>query len=252
MRLLTAALLCGALAACAAPQRGPSNQIIARVLQGAPGEAQPSVIVAKEIAFSRVGREEGLNTSLPEFAALGGKIHLGEEVADVATYRSFPRDPADAPQFGTRSVWMSCDGGTAVTQGRFRDKDGIVGDYVMVWQRQADLDYRFEFFMAAPDDPQPPPPEAPGENEIVVTAFDAVNADVADCARRGETVPPVPVSIAVPNAKEGRGVSKDRTLTWRWIQQGNGPRRFFVDYVSNGAWKTAYDEPFIVTTETAE
>lgn len=252
MRLAAIAILAGALSACAAPQRGPSNDVIARVLTGAPGEAQPSVIVAKEIAFSRAGKERGLAVSMPAFAAPGGQIHLGNTVVEVDSYDAFYRDPADAPSKGTRSVWMSCDGGTAVTQGRFRDKDGIVGDYVMVWERQPDLDYSFSFLMAAADDPQPPPPEAPGENEIVVTALDSVRADVADCARRGETLPSPPVALTTPGLTEGGGVSKDQTLSWRWIQQGAGPRRFFVDYISDGEWKTAYEESFSSTLETSE
>ncbi len=252
MRLTAIAAMTVALAACAAPQRGPSNEVINRVLVGVPGEAQPSRIVAAEIAFSRTGQEQGVRTALQQFATFGGQIHLGEGVVDVASAGGFNNDPSEAPEWGTRSVWMSCDGATAVSQGRFRDKDGIVGNYTAVWERQSDTDYRYSYFVFGPDNPQPPPREAPQEGDIVVTALDSIRADVADCARRGETVPtPPPVAIG-DGYTEGGKLSRDGTLRWRWVQYDDTRRRFVLDYLSKGSWQTAYDEFFNLALETEE
>ena len=48
------------LAGCG-PQKpsGPSDVVIERALQGAPGAAQPSSIVTTELAFARAAREKG-------------------------------------------------------------------------------------------------------------------------------------------------------------------------------------------------
>ncbi|MDZ4274509.1 MAG: hypothetical protein U0995_00590, partial [Erythrobacter sp.] len=66
-----------ALAACAGGQqrRGPSPAVINRALATAPGGAQPSTIVATEIAFSRAARERGQWTAFRMFAAPGALLH---------------------------------------------------------------------------------------------------------------------------------------------------------------------------------
>ncbi|MEL6878187.1 MAG: hypothetical protein AAGL68_08840 [Pseudomonadota bacterium] len=242
----------GAVAACGGGPRGPSNDVIQRVLTGAPGEAQPSRIVATEIAFARAAREEGQWTAFEEFAAPGGLIHGRNGPVDAIAFASALKDPAEAVQWGTRAIWMSCDGGMAVSQGRFRDPQGIIGTYITVWERGADGQYRYTYDVGSHDDPQPPPREAPREGEIVVTAMDSVRADIADCARRGETVPAPPPVIIGEGYSEGVKLSRDGTLRWRWLHYDDGRRRVVADYLSNGSWQVALDEFMPVTPGSRE
>ncbi len=252
MRIGVAVLLAGAVAACGGGPRGPSNEVITRVLTGAPGEAQPSRIVATEIAFARAAREDGQWTAFKEFAAPGGLIHGRNGPVDALAFASALDDPDEAVQWGTRAVWMSCDGAMAVSQGRFRDPQGIVGTYVTIWERGADGQYRYTYDVGTRDDPQPPPREAPREGEIVVTALDSVRADIADCARRGETIPgPPPLTIG-EGYNEVAKLSRDGTLRWRWIHYDDGRRRVAADYLSMGSWKTALDEFMPATPSSGE
>ncbi|MDZ4274014.1 MAG: hypothetical protein U0995_06580, partial [Erythrobacter sp.] len=74
--LLGAAAL--ALTACASGGQKPSDRTVAlinRALATAPGAAQPSTIVATEIAFSRAARERGQWTAFRMFAAPGALLH---------------------------------------------------------------------------------------------------------------------------------------------------------------------------------
>ena len=74
--LLLAAIAATALSACSSGRnRGPPLQVINRALATAPGAAQPSTIVAREIEFARAAREEGQITAAKRFAAPGAKVH---------------------------------------------------------------------------------------------------------------------------------------------------------------------------------
>ena len=109
-----------------------SRERIERVLAGAPGQAQPSEIVAAEIAFARAARENGQWTAFREFLAPGALLHVRSGPIEADPWLAVQTDPPEAVQWGARSVWMSCDGALAVSQGRFREPDGTVGTFVTV------------------------------------------------------------------------------------------------------------------------
>ena len=138
---------------------------------------------------------------------------------------------------------MSCDGGLAVSQGRFRNADGLVGSFITVWQQQRGGGYEWTYDLRQTDDPQPAPrPGAPppSEEEIVVTAIDAVQGLVADCAAGGAPpLPPVELNTGIRSAST---LSKDGTLRWRWEHGGPELRRVVVDYLANGSWQTVLDQ----------
>jgi predicted dehydrogenase len=231
------------VSACASGRpRGPSNQVIERVLAQAPGAAQPSTIVSTEIAFARAAREQGQWTAFRAFAAPGALVHGGGGPVDVASFLVGRSDPAQAVQWAPRVIAMSCDGELAVSQGRFRDPAGIVGSFVTVWQRQRDNSYRYLYDVGGADVPQPPPRSEVEDGNIVVTAIDAVQGLIATCPRGGETVPPPP---AVPIGEEGAAgaqLSRDGTLRWRWEHRPDGTRHVIAEYYYLGAWVTAIEE----------
>ena len=240
--LLLAGALAASLAACGSPRpKGPPPALINRVLKGAPGEAQPSRIVAAEIAFARAAREQGQWTAFRQFAAPGAVIHTPSGPVPADTFLSGRADPAEAVQWEPRAVAISCDGAMAVSQGRYRDPDGMVGNFVTVWQRQGDGEYRYVFDVGGPDVPQPPPRKAIEDGDIVVTSIDAVLGLVASCPR-GEEIPPPP---AIPIGEDGKAdarLSRDGTLRWRWEQREDGTRYAGVDYFYEGRWLTAFEQ----------
>lgn len=247
MRQTTAAIaliaLAATLASCGKPgPRGPSNAVIERSLTGAPGEAQPSTIVSTEIAFARAAREKGQWTAFQEFAAPGALIHGVNGVIEAAPWLASQDDPDEPVQWAARTVLMSCDGSVAVSQGRFRDPEGIVGNFITVWERQRDRTYRYVYDVGAPDVPQPPPRQKIEQGDIVVTAMDAVEGLVATCPRAGEPTPPPPADSAVAQRPADIRQSRDGTLRWRFHHRGEGERYVVAEYYYLGEWVTAIEE----------
>ncbi|MEE4199683.1 hypothetical protein [Erythrobacter sp.] len=239
-----------ALAACGPSRpRGPSDTVIARALKTAPGAAQPSAIVKTEIAFARAAREEGQWTAHGNFAAPGAVIHgRSGPVAAEALFASLS-DPAEPVQWGPRAVVMSCDGALAISQGRFRNPQGLVGNYVTVWERQADGTYLWVYDVAGPDVPQPPPRPQFEDGDIVVTAIDAVEGLVATCPRPGSPVPPPPSASPLAERPGDVRQSPDSTLRWRFEHRGTDAKYVVAEYHYEGAWVTAIEESLASTPE---
>ena len=99
---LGAILACAALAACASnpgPTRSQRDRI-ERVLATSPGQAQPSKIVATEIAFSRAAREKGQWSAFAEYAASGAVIHGRNGPIGAAPWLASQGPISFAPQSG--------------------------------------------------------------------------------------------------------------------------------------------------------
>jgi len=234
-----------ALAACAAPRQGPPTAVINRALATAPGAAQPSTIVAVEIAFARAAREQGQWTAFRQFAAPGAVVHAPGGPVPLESFIGGQPDPAEAVQWEPRAVAISCDGALAVTQGRYRAPDATVGNFVTVWERQSGGEYRYVFDAGGPDVPQPPPRKPVEDGDIVVTSIDAVLGLVASCPRGEGEVPPPP---AIPIGEEGKAdarLSRDGTLRYRWEQREDGSRFFAVDYFYEGRWAKGFEQTLL-------
>lgn len=243
MKWVVTALLCSTLAACSGgPRPAMSTERIGRVLATAPGEAQPSKVVATEIAFARAARDSGQWTAFREFAATGAVIHGRNGVIEAEPWLAVQDDPEKAVQWAPRAIWMSCDSLLAVSLGRFRDPEGLVGSFVTVWLRQDDGRYRWIYDTAAPDNPQPPPDDdAPeDQNIIVVTGLDSVEGHVADCIRDDVQAPPArgindATQFTIQNSPDG-------TLQWRWAHFDDGSKRVIVHLFSEGEWREGFDQ----------
>ena len=237
--LATAAI---AVAGCASGQRrGPSPEVIKRVLTGAPGEAQPSLVVATEVAYARAARERGQYTAMSEFAAPTALLHGRNGPVSFAAISGALEDPPKEVQWAPRTVVISCDGALAVSAGRFRDQEGFVGNYVTTWVRQSDGDYKWAYDVAGRDDPQPPPKPEPEEGDIVVTAMDSILGLVASCPPRGLEVP-APPAVSIGEGAGDARLSSDGTLRWRWEHGADGTKQVAVDYFYEGEWVTAIEE----------
>ncbi len=243
--LLTTA--CLVVSACGGgQQRGSfSDRAINRALANAPGAAQPSNVVKAELEYARAARERSLSSAAAEFAGPGAVVHGPDGIIDATSYFAARGNSSTPAQWDPRSVWMSCSGALAVAQGRYIDGQGLVGNYVTVWEQQSDRSYKFVYRLSGPDNPQPLPKAAepePGPNDIVVTAIDAVAGLVADCPRGGTPMPIAPAVAITDDASQGGRMSRDGTLRWRWEHAGPAERRIIVEWLTSGKWQTGMDQ----------
>ena len=229
---LTAALV----ASCAAGPPRMAKDRIERLLDNATIKAQPSRVVAAEIAYAKAVREDGATRALRAHALPTARVWRGDGLRDAATATAQGR-------WAPRTVMMSCDGSTAIGSGRFRDNDGKVGAFVTVWRLQSDRSYRWVFDARLPDEPQPPPPPAeakPLEDEIVVSAIDMVRGVVADCPTPGVPPAPPPPAVMAPGALLlERGYSQDGTIAWDAVRTRSGTLSFGVAVWREGGWEQA-------------
>ena len=236
------ALLALASACASGPPRTPVK-VIERALAsaGTTGLAQPGQIVATESGFARTAREQGQWSAFAQYAAPDAVLHQSGGLAPAAQWLRGRTSPAEAMRWAVRDVWMSCDGAVAVSQGRFKEAGGLVGNYATAWQRQDDGSYRWTYHTQAHDSPQPPvrTEQARGEDEIVVLAMELIKGHVADCKGRpgdpGPQTNPAPVASAT---------SPDGTLRWLAQHRGDGVRRFIVLSNKGGEWEEMLDISF--------
>lgn len=253
--LLASGLVAGAafaLTACAGGGQKPSQRTVAlinRALATAPGAAQPSTIVKAELEFARAARERGQWTAFRMFAAPGALLHGKNGPFAIEPWLATQTDPPAAVQWEPRAVAISCDGALAVSQGRLTTPDGKVGNFITVWERQANGEYRYVFDAGGLDVPQPPPRKPVEEGDIVVTAIDAVQGLVASCPRRDAAIPPPPAIAVGEEGKAGASLSRDGTLRWRWEQRADGTRFAAADYFYEGRWLAAFEQSLAPTGE---
>lgn len=230
-----------ALTACTGARPSIPRAAIDRALSSAPYAAQPSLVVAREIAFARAARENGQWTAFRAFAADDAVIHGRNGPVSAKPLLATLSDPEKPVQWSPRTVMMSCDGKMAVSAGRFRDPEGLVGNFVTVWERDGfEGDYEWSYDVAGLDDPQPAPVEQE-EGAIVVTAYDAVQGLVADCPPAGTTID-APTPLVWEGAlASGESRSPDGTLVWQWGQFDNGLKRVQARFWKDGAWQKIVD-----------
>lgn len=182
-----------ALAACtgAGGPRGPGGR--GPMLRPS---ANPGQVVATELSFARAAREKGQWTAFAEFAAKDAVMFVPQPV-NAQTWLKGRANPASAVQWEPNFVWSSCDGSLAVTKGDWKGADGSIGNFVTVWQRQADGSYKWVM-------------DQGGTLESDEAAPDMVQASVADCA--------APDARALEEQSFGdphyQGTSRDGKLRW--------------------------------------
>lgn len=187
--------------------------------------ANPSAVIAAELAFARLVRLKGQWTAFRETAAPDAVMFAGDGTLVLA--QSWLKDranPAVPLSWQPHRVWSSCDGSLVLTTGAWQ-KGAATGWFTTVWQRQPKGGYKWVFDHGAPL-AQP------------LAAPDMIGAAVAECpARRAVPNPPVtaprgkppkPAKLPPipfdPAAREGR--SNDGTLVWQFAAEPGGAHRF--------------------------
>jgi hypothetical protein len=188
------------------------------------GTANPSALIAAEIAFARAAREKGQWTAFDKFADDEAVMFVPQPVM-AKDWLKGRNDPAQPVQWEPYDVWMSCDGTLGVTKGEWHGPDGSVGYFTTIWKQQKKGDYRWVLDQG---DTLAEPLEKP----------DWLSATVADCPKRRGGPPPV--EAKEPDEKrraagmDGSGQSDDGTLSWAYHVTADNARTLSVSLRKGG------------------
>ncbi|MDE2596426.1 MAG: hypothetical protein KGL44_06055 [Sphingomonadales bacterium] len=191
--------------------------------------ANPSAVIAAEIAFAQLAQDKGQWTAFRATAAPGAKMFQPQPVL-VSQFLGNRADPATTVKWQPHEVWMSCDGSYAVTRGAWQRPE-VTGYFITVWQRQKDGGYKWVLDQ--------------GEGLVQpLPAPDMIRARVADCPERRRGSPPVrPASAPNPRGKGTplpppidplSAASDDGTLRWTTTVDSAGAREFSLVLTIDG------------------
>jgi hypothetical protein len=210
VRLRNALLLAFALAVCAAPGDARQRHRLRPT-------ANPSAVVATELAFARTAQEKGQWAAFREYAADEAIMFVPQQV-QARNWLKSRAEPAVAVKWQPYSVWMSCDGSLAVTKGAWQRPTGV-GYFTTVWRREKNGDYKWVLDQG--DSLSQPLPEP-----------EMIAGEVADCSKASP--PDIP-------AEAGRtvGWSDDKTLQWIVEVKPDNARSFKVHRWTGSGYEEA-------------
>jgi hypothetical protein len=208
-----------ALTACASGER-PRREFDRRIER-----ANPSAVIAQELAFARAAQERGQWTAFAEFAADGAVLFVPQPV-DARTWLRGQANPPQAVRWQPHQVWSSCDGTLALSKGAWQRPDGSTGYFTTAWQRKQLGAYRWT--MDQGDSLEQPLP-----------APELIGATVASCTPRPTSPPPMP---AAGSAGQYQGLSEDGTFYWHVAVGANNARTVTAGYWDGSAWQQALVE----------
>jgi hypothetical protein len=202
MRLI-ALVAFASLAACA--QQGPRPRAVQQ-------SANPSAIIAAELAFNRLAQEKGQWTAFRETASKSATMFVPDAV-DAQAWLKGRADPPKSVLWQPQKSFMSCDGKTGVTTGAWQRPDGSEGYFTTVW---------FWFDKGKPDPQMPQGAFGDGEWKWVLDHGDALTAPreapefietkVASCKGRATA----PITAPAEGVQMKTMFSRDQSLNWEW------------------------------------
>lgn len=137
MKCAATALALVTLAGCAGNSRVDDRR--AAFLGSA---AEPSAVIATELAFAREARDKGTWTAFRHYAA-GDAVWPGPNWENVQAALKGVADPAQAIVWEPDRVWSSCDGSFALSTGPATHPSGKRTRFTTIWQRQDGGSYRW-------------------------------------------------------------------------------------------------------------
>lgn len=242
-RATIALLIVATLAGCTSQRQQQINRerrAATEFLQRQGSIGDPGRVAAADFAFARMARDEGTWTAFRAYAADNADMDAPGGFAAASELLAGLADPAEPIRWAPTDVWSSCDGTLAVSLGRFIRPNGLVGDYVTVWQLQSDNSYKWIYDSGTPDDPQPvpEPEEELPEDAIVVEGMTSINGRVADCST---DTAQVALPLVVTGNAMRASTASDATLTWQSALNDDGSRQVRAYYLRDGAWEQVVD-----------
>lgn len=180
--------------------------------------AEPSAVIAAELAFARMAREDGTWTAFRKSATDDALWPSPGWVNVQQSLKGVP-DPAQAIVWEPDRVWSSCDGSFALSTGPATYPSGRKTRFATIWQRQDNGEYKWVLDQGLDADTNYTKPEM-------------IAAQVAECGERRARDPRW-------HARRGlawqSGQSDDGTLAWTTELAPDCSRRFTVRARRNGA-----------------
>lgn len=205
MRVAAVTLALAMLAGCAGGPRLNDRQTA--FLGNA---ANPSAVIAAELAFARMAREKGTWTAFRETATEDALWPTPGWENVRASLKGVP-DPAQAIVWEPDQIWSSCDGSFALSSGPATYPSGRKTRFATIWQRQDDRTYRWVLDQGFELEPGYAKP-------------DMIAARVAECGERRRGPPPQ--ARRSPTWQSGQ--SDDGTLAWTSELAADCSRSFTV------------------------
>lgn len=182
--------------------------------------AEPSAVIAAELAFAREARERGTWTAFRRWAT-DDAIWPGPGWQNVRAALEGLADPAQPILWEPDLVWSSCDGSFALSTGPATWPSGRRTRFATIWQRQDDGSYRWVLDQGLDPDAGAAKPEM-------------IAANVAECGEGARTE-----RRARYRARRGlpwqSGTSDDVTLAWSSSLAADCSRSFAVRARRGGA-----------------
>ncbi len=214
MLLAATALLAG----CGATQRVPDS------LGDRPLLANPSAVIATEIAFARAAQDDGQWTAFRRFATDDADMFVPARVR-AQDWLKGRADPPRAVRWQPQPVVMSCDGNAAVSTGAWQRPDGSEGYFTTVWLRQNDGRWKWVLdhgdTLAAPRE-----------------SSDAIASRVASCKTLPAAVPAGPAT----NGDVRQGAARDLSLVWSSVVAPDGARTVRARLWNGTAFETVLED----------
>ena len=179
--------------------------------------AEPSAVIAAELAFARMAREKGTWTAFRETATEDalwpspGWVNVRQSLKDAP-------DPAQPIVWEPDRVWSSCDGSFALSTGPATYPSGRRTRFATIWQRQDNGEYKWVLDQGF-------------ELEAGYDKPEMIAAQVAECGERRVRDPQWKARRALAWQS---GQSDDGTLGWTTELAPDCSRRFTVRARRNG------------------
>jgi hypothetical protein len=182
--------------------------------------ANPSDVIATELAFARTAREKGTWTAFRDYATRDAQWPGPQWESVQAALKGAP-DPAQAIVWEPDQVWASCDGSFALSSGPATHPNGKRTRFATIWQRQDNGDYRWVLDQGF-------------DLEGDYAAPEMITAGVADCpAGKSLRVDRLPKARRASAWSSGR--SDDGTFEWSTDLAADCSRTLVVSAVKDGA-----------------
>lgn len=218
----------------------PAAPALAEDARPAPSYANPSAVIAAELAFARAAQERGQWTAFRETAAADAVMFVPAMVLAQAWLKD-RADPPQAVRWQPHEVWSSCDGSLVVSHGAWQ-KPGQAGWFTTIWQRQEDGGYKW---VLDHGDSVAEPASAP----------EFTPAHVAECPPRRDQAADAPPPPGGPRHHKRKrkpvpppfdpahraGKSQDGTIAWEVTAEPDGAHNLSI------TWRRAgHDEQLLI------
>lgn len=175
-----------------------------------PLAANPSAIIAAELAFNRLAQEKGMVPAFRETAHRDAVLFVPQRVRALDWLRT--GDLGTGISWAPHAVYTSCDGSAGATTGAWSGPQGSHGYFTTVWLRERGGGFKWILDHGVPL--TGPRREAP----------EFIEARQARCG----TKPPVGIETGAVGEDLAIGLAADQTLSWRSLVRGDGSRQITI------------------------